>query len=346
MTTPGQEREVGLIRVMVVDDSAVIRGLIKKTLDGDPAVQVVASAHNGAQALRELERNEVDVVVLDIEMPGMDGLEALPKMIALRPGLQVVMASTLTEKNAEISLKALELGAADYIPKPTSNREITSGSDFRSELLMKVKSLAGAARAHAQAQAQPAQAARPAARAFTSENRQKPAVSKFRQQAAPAAAPAAAAKPIATPMFLPSGDITLRKPGTTRPEILAVGSSTGGPQALFQFFADLDKGIPVPIVHHAAHAAHVHDDSGRTHHPRRPDGPDIRGQGRRTVSKPGPYLSGARRLSHDGAVQAARTGTSKLEPGPAGELLPPGGRSDAAQRRGSRLRRQDRHASF
>jgi len=232
------------IRVMVVDDSAIIRGLIKRILQEDPEVVVVASAHNGEIALRELKRVPVDVVVLDIEMPVMDGLQALPEMIKMDPDLKVVMASTLTAKNAEISMKALELGAADYVPKPENNREITSGSTFREEILMKVKSLGSFRRQKLSRSASPA-------RKFTSEASNKtPTVSKFRQGAEtkeprpkPAAVPV-----IATPMFLPTGQVILRKPGIMKPDIIAIGSSTGGPQALFTMLESLDKNIGVPVV--------------------------------------------------------------------------------------------------
>src|SRR3546814_14256539 len=80
-------------RVMVVDDSAVIRGLLARALEADPMVKVVASVGNGEVAVKALERHHVDVIILDIEMPVMDGLTALPKLLAAQPGVQVIMAS-------------------------------------------------------------------------------------------------------------------------------------------------------------------------------------------------------------------------------------------------------------
>ncbi|MBF0307110.1 MAG: response regulator, partial [Alphaproteobacteria bacterium] len=129
------------VRVMVVDDSAVVRGLITRMLEEDPSISVVASVGNGQMALNALERHDVEVVVLDIEMPVMDGMTALPQMLKMSPGLQVIMASTLTLKNADISLRAMEMGAADYVPKPTSSREISGGNDFKHEIVGKVKAL-------------------------------------------------------------------------------------------------------------------------------------------------------------------------------------------------------------
>ncbi|HEY9549030.1 MAG TPA: response regulator, partial [Kiloniellaceae bacterium] len=132
--------------VMVVDDSAVIRGLLARALEADPMVKVVASVGNGEVAVKALERHHVDVIILDIEMPVMDGLTALPKLLAAQPGVQVIMASTLTRKNAEVSLRALHAGAADYLPKPSTTSELTGPDGFRRELLAKVKALARAAR--------------------------------------------------------------------------------------------------------------------------------------------------------------------------------------------------------
>ena len=128
------------IRVMVVDDSAVIRGFIVRTLEADPEVEVVASCANGAIALQQLARAAPEVVILDIEMPVMDGLTALPKLLAADPGLKVMMASTLTQRNAEISLKALTLGASDYLPKPSAASP-SNARDFHHQLQEKVRVL-------------------------------------------------------------------------------------------------------------------------------------------------------------------------------------------------------------
>ena len=132
-TSGGSDENV--IRVMLVDDSAIIRGLIAKMIATDPSILVTASVADGAQAVKRMAARDIDVIVLDIEMPVMDGLTALPKLIEADPNVKIVMASTLTERNADISLKALEAGAADYIPKPTSTTQIAGASDFRRDLL-------------------------------------------------------------------------------------------------------------------------------------------------------------------------------------------------------------------
>ncbi|EKE70321.1 response regulator, partial [Oceanibaculum indicum] len=132
-------------RIMLVDDSAVIRGLYTKVISAEPDIEIVASVGDGEMALRALERNDIEVAVLDIEMPRMDGLTALPKLLKINPNLQIIMSSTLTLKNADISLRAMQAGAKDYIPKPTTTGALVSAADFKRELVQKIKVL-GAAR--------------------------------------------------------------------------------------------------------------------------------------------------------------------------------------------------------
>ena len=202
------------IRVMVVDDSFVIRGLLSRTLSSDPAIKVVATAGNGRAAIEELKKQEVDVIVLDIEMPVMDGMTALPQLIAGQPGVQVVMASTLTLKGASISMKAMSLGAADCIPKPTSTGEINSAEDFKRDLLAKVKTWGQHARLR-----------RKSAQRLAS--------------TPPAPVPA---------RIYGSSEVELREaPRAFHPDCLAIGSSTGGPQALFKVFNMLGKVTQIPV---------------------------------------------------------------------------------------------------
>lgn len=127
------------VRVIVADDSAVARGLIAQYLEADPGIRVVGRAAHGEAALMELDRVEADVVVLDVEMPVMDGLTALPLILKKRPKVRVVMASTLTHRNARVSLEALQAGASDYVPKPTDG--LSRAEDFARELVAKVKAL-------------------------------------------------------------------------------------------------------------------------------------------------------------------------------------------------------------
>jgi len=217
------------IRVMVVDDSVVVRGLVSRWLAAIPGIEVVASHRNGLLAVNDVAKSLPDVVVLDIEMPEMDGLTAMPKMLAIKPDLKIIMASTLTRRNAETSLRAMTLGAADYVPKPETNSGVTTSEEFRRELSDKVVAIGRAAKAQV---AEKPSVVRPAAAPA-------PAVD---QAPASPAAPADVGKPI-----------TLRKINSGKPRILVIGSSTGGPQALFEVTkscVSAISGVPVVITQH------------------------------------------------------------------------------------------------
>ncbi|QOG20960.1 protein-glutamate methylesterase/protein-glutamine glutaminase [Bradyrhizobium sp. SEMIA] len=140
-STTGPSREAGPLRVMVVDDSVVIRGLISRWIGAEHDMEVAASLRTGLEAVNQLERINPDVAVLDIEMPELDGLSALPRLLAKKRDLVIIMASTLTRRNAEISFKALSLGAADYIPKPESTREAQAADIFHHDLIQKIRHL-------------------------------------------------------------------------------------------------------------------------------------------------------------------------------------------------------------
>src|SRR6476661_8303444 len=123
------------LRVMVVDDSVVIRGMISRWIDAEPDMEVSASLRTGLDAVNQLDRVKPDVAVLDIEMPELDGISALPKLLAKKRDLVIIMASTLTRRNAEISFKALSLGrtcdrqsAARTSPRQGPRYSGTSGS--------------------------------------------------------------------------------------------------------------------------------------------------------------------------------------------------------------------------
>jgi len=201
------------IRVMVVDDSAVIRGLITRILDADSKLQVVASVSDGQRAVDRVAKTEIDVIILDIEMPVMDGLTALPKILKASPDVKILMASTLTLRNADISMKALSLGATDYIPKPEASSEINGREVFGRNLLEKVRSLGQARR---------------------------------RGRKSGGAVPGA--RPAETTAHKAGTTITLRPSSRVKPRIIAIGSSTGGPQALFTFLGALTKEVRQPIV--------------------------------------------------------------------------------------------------
>jgi two-component system, chemotaxis family, protein-glutamate methylesterase/glutaminase len=223
------------IRVLVADDSAVVRGLVARWI-GEAGFELVGTASNGRIALEMIAKHDPDVVLLDIEMPELDGTTALPRMLAMSPSIQVVMMSTLTTRNADISLKCLALGAVDYIAKPESSRGVTTSDTFRAELIERVR-VFGSARARSR---------RPAAT---------PAGHPIGHHAAPAPAPAAAAHPApATPR--PATPFTLRPKvrSRTQPRALLIGSSTGGPRAVGEVLEGIGSAalrrLPVLIVQH------------------------------------------------------------------------------------------------
>ncbi|MBF9233951.1 protein-glutamate methylesterase/protein-glutamine glutaminase [Microvirga alba] len=128
---------------MVVDDSVVVRGLIARWLTEAGQFDVVTTAANGRIAVDALERFQPDIVLLDLEMPEMDGVAALPLLLKRQPGIKVIVISTLTQRNAEISLKCLSLGAVDYLAKPEGSRQVSTSEDFRRDLIEKLNAHAG-----------------------------------------------------------------------------------------------------------------------------------------------------------------------------------------------------------
>jgi two-component system chemotaxis response regulator CheB len=210
------------IRVMLVDDAVVVRGLFARWVEAEPDLEVVATLRTGRDAVNQLERVDPDVVVLDVDMPELDGIAALPLLLEKKRDLVVIMASTLTRRNAEISLRALSLGAADYIPKPGSNREVSASTAFRRDLIEKIRQLG--LRAKRLRHGIKARASRPV-------------------KSAPSIVPA-------TEEITP---LRLRQMPLTPPRVLVIGASTGGPQALNRLVVQIDTVIqraPVLITQH------------------------------------------------------------------------------------------------
>jgi two-component system, chemotaxis family, protein-glutamate methylesterase/glutaminase len=214
------------VRVMIVDDALVVRGLFARWVEAEPDLELVASLRTGRDAVSQLERADPDVVVLDIDMPELDGMAALPLLLKKKPDLVVIMASTLTRRNAEISLKALSIGAADYIPKPSSNREVVAGVSFRRDLIEKIRQLGLRSKRMRLGQSRTA------------------------------LLPAKASPPLQP--LLPTHEsahppIALRPMPAISPRVLLIGASTGGPQALNLIVAQIAgvlERAPVLITQH------------------------------------------------------------------------------------------------
>jgi two-component system, chemotaxis family, protein-glutamate methylesterase/glutaminase len=215
------------IRVMIVDDAVVVRGLFTRWVEAEPDLEVVASLRTGRDAVNQIERVDPDVVLLDVEMPELDGVSALPLLLEKKRDLVVIMASTLTRRNAEISLKALSLGAADYIPKPASNQEVTGSATFRRDLIEKIRQLGLRSKrlrlASARARSLP------------------------RTRSAPPLQPRHPGLEAVPPALV------LRPLPAIPPRVLLIGASTGGPQALNTIAARLGGVLdraPVLITQH------------------------------------------------------------------------------------------------
>lgn len=193
----------GKPRVLIIDDSAVVRGLVARWVEGDSRLEVAATCADGEQGVRRAKELQPDLVVLDVEMPRMDGLTALPLILKAAPRARVIMASTLTRKGGEVTMRALSLGAADYAPKPEAGR-VAGAEAYRIELLDKLVALS------------PRQKVPSAAR--------------------PRVVPVSAARPAPRPGIAP------------RPDLIAIGSSTGGPQALRDVMSAIPRDCRVPVL--------------------------------------------------------------------------------------------------
>lgn len=202
------------IRVLVVDDSALMRKMITEMLRTSPEIEVVGTARDGFEAVALAEKLKPDVITLDVEMPGLSGLEALPQILAVHEA-PVLMVSALTREGADVTLAALELGAVDFFPKPGGPGGIAEMKACRDQLVAKVVSAAQ---------------------------------SRIRRRRLPARSGSPASRP---------RDASLSPSSSTRPGgppavgCVAIGISTGGPQALSQTLPELKTPIPpVLIVQH------------------------------------------------------------------------------------------------
>lgn len=184
------------IRVLIVDDSIIVRRLVSEVLNADPAIEVAATAPTGAVALAKIPQVSPDLVTLDVEMPGMSGLEALAEIRKRHPRLPVIMFSNHTDRGAVTTLEALSLGASDYVTKPSGTGSRAAALELvRRQLVPKIRGLCG---------------------------------------------------------LSPDGADSLERPArrTTdrRVDVVAIGVSTGGPNALGEILPRLPADFPVPIL--------------------------------------------------------------------------------------------------
>lgn len=222
---PNRTQSGSKIKVMIIDDSAVIRGLITRWIEPENDIELVGIGTNGLDGVTRATKLAPDVIILDIEMPQMDGIEALPLLLKAVPGVRIIMASAITTAGAQITIKALSLGATDYIAKPSAG--VAGGADdYKNELIAKLRALGPR-----KDTTKPNAFARP--NAFAP---RPPINTTQNQQPANATAPKAIDSAKAQPFRLKS-----------KPEALFIGSSTGGPEALKTVIAGLVGKVNVPV---------------------------------------------------------------------------------------------------
>jgi two-component system chemotaxis response regulator CheB len=220
----GQER----IRVLVVDDSALMRRLLSDMLSSAPEIEIAGTARNGREAVLQAVSLKPDVITLDVEMPEVSGLDALPTLLAVQDA-PVIMVSALTQEGADVTLQALELGAIDFLPKPERN-QLAEMRANRDVLIAKVLGAVQSRRL----------------RARRSSSKQPPSVAPATQAPRAPKAPRAVPQPLARPAKLaipPS--LPSSAPSTL---CIVIGISTGGPQALSQIFPLLAPPMPPILV--------------------------------------------------------------------------------------------------
>jgi two-component system chemotaxis response regulator CheB len=266
--------------VLIADDSAVARAYIAKIIEQDPLFTLRGSAANGEIAIKSLQvsmqTNPINVIILDIEMPIMNGLEALPKLLAISPEVHIIMASAMSATQAEISLDALNKGASDFITKPSNGTGFATAAKFQQDLLAKMRALVTAQQqvpkkkwvdlTNFVARSSPSiPVHRPApiiihnttTQADAEEQQPKPFAATTPTPPLPSPptlrnTPISQTPPAPKPLVAPPTIVAPTVPHTNRaahfknrPAVFAIGCSTGGPQALITLLKEL---TPLPHI--------------------------------------------------------------------------------------------------
>lgn len=198
------------IQIMIVDDSLVVRKVLTNVLSGDPDLAIAGWASNGRLALAKLQTLRPDIILLDIEMPEMNGLETIPGIRKILPHTPIIMFSTLTERGAEATLDALALGASDYVAKPSNQNMAATSEAIHRDLVPKIKALCHF----------PVRVQIPGT-SFSSP---------------PVLSPRPEVRTHATPLRF------------AQLKIIAIGVSTGGPDALAKLLPSFPANFPLPVV--------------------------------------------------------------------------------------------------
>lgn len=204
------------VTVLLIDDSSLIRRLLSRVLKQDPLIEVIGEAEDGKEGIEQARLLQPQVIILDIEMPVMNGIQALPQLKKVAPKARIIMFSTMTESGARATLDALAAGADDYVTKPSNTGSFAeTAGQINKQLAPMIKALAASRTTY------------PSLRSIIEAKE--------------------------APKPKPSGDHSwLTVKGEGAPEIVVVGVSTGGPQALQAFVPALpaDLNVPVLIVQH------------------------------------------------------------------------------------------------
>ncbi len=220
------------VSVLIVDDSALMRNLISRMVEATPGMNVAERAMNGVFALQKIPRCDPDVIVLDLEMPEMNGIEFLKERKRLGIEIPVVILSSIARRGAEITMEALSLGASDFIMKPTG--AASEDVRFVKDQLMEMLFAYGAKYRAKRGKTTSTEKLEELERARETETRPRPTM------------PRPMGLPSRVPEPAPAKPTPARKPGPT--ELIAIGISTGGPNALREVFAKIDADLPQPIL--------------------------------------------------------------------------------------------------
>jgi len=217
------------VSVLIVDDSALMRNLIRRMLDADEEIQVVGTAMNGQFALRKTVALNPDIIVLDLEMPELDGIGFLEKRKENNWNVPVVILSAVAKKGAEVTMKALTLGASDFVTKPSGGTP-ESNRETAAQLVSMVKGYGGTYQRSKEQTIYQKDITKPV-----------PATPDMKRFTPSPVKPQEKQRISDWPEIKP-----MRQPAA--PEIIAIGISTGGPNALRKVFAEISGNLKVPIV--------------------------------------------------------------------------------------------------
>lgn len=216
------------ISVLIVDDSALMRNIISKLIEKDSSLRVIGTAMNGRFGLNKIPRLNPDIIVLDLEMPEMNGIEFLKEMHKLKYEIPVVILSSIAKKGAKVTMEALSLGASDFITKPSGS--VVDELDKVGSQLVSVLKAYGSDYRRKRGNTVPP---------LEDSDTQLREINRTRQ-----ATPAPAERNRSEQLW----EKVKPKKEPEKPEIIAIGISTGGPNALRKVFAEIDPALSVPIV--------------------------------------------------------------------------------------------------